>query len=181
MAEVWLKLRARLISVHERNAIVLQEGPNPIWVSLAFVERESAELILPASILDDWGREITSLDLYHWVSKNGEQFPRAEIFGVRPNGIPVQRFLREIDLTATLPCYACDNFKEALASMVQVDSVFIINAEIEEAERISPPEHISFPFRSIKAHWWQIPRLEYKEIEAILIQPINLKYDTDSA
>lgn len=179
MSEVRSKLRAQLITANDRTAIILDDSAPPIWVSFAFVERETEKFILPESILDDWGREISSLALYHWVSENGQQFPRAEIFGIRPNGKHVQRFLREIDLTAKYPCFARKNAKESLESMMLVDLVLIRDEAIYRAKRIDPPAHIPYPFSQIEADWWQIPKPDIMVLETIFSQPrISTPEDT---
>ena len=174
MSEVLSKVRAQLFKTDDRTAIILDENATPIWISFAFVERETEELIFPESILDDWGRGIKSLAMYHWVSENGQQFPRAEIFGIRPSGIHVQRFLREIDLTARLPCFAKKNFVDPLESMTQVDMVLIRDETVDGARRITPPQHIPYPFIQVKADWWKIPSPDIEILETIFSQPTNM-------
>ena len=174
MSEVLSKLRAQLVKTNDRTAIILDDNSIPIWVSFAFMERETEKLILPESILDDWGREIRSLAMYHWVSENGQQFPRAEIFGFRPSGKRVQRFLREIDLTAKYPCFARKNPLDSLESMTPVDAVLIRDETVDGPRRITPPQYIPYPFSQIKADWWKIPSSEIVTLETKFSQPPNI-------
>ncbi len=156
MSEILSKLRARLVMIADKHAILLEAEASPIWVSFAFVERESEELILPESLLDDWGREIKSFAVYQWIKENGQQFPRAEIFGYRSNGDRVQRFLREIDLTAAYRCFAKRRSEESLASMSLVELVLIQDETNGPIGRISPPHNLPYPLPQINADWWKV-------------------------
>ncbi len=96
--------------------------------------------IFPISVLDDWGTEIKGMKLYEWVRENGEQFPRAELFGVDGNGRSTQEFLRGLELNFRFPCY-----------LHQAGKHIPINTIILPAAM--PRKQLPYPLRHAKVTW----------------------------
>ena len=87
------------------NATPTEETAVSLHLLFPFITRGDEIHIFPASVLDDWGTEIRGLQLYEWIRENGEQFPRAELFGVDKNGRSTQEFLRSLEIYFRFPCY----------------------------------------------------------------------------
>lgn len=105
-----------------------------------FITRGDEIHIFPASVLDDWGQEIKGMELYEWVRENGEQFPRAELFGMDKNGRSIQEFLRGLEIYFRFPCY-----------LHHADNHAPINTII------LPPatqrKNLPYPLRRVKVTW----------------------------
>lgn len=87
------------------NAVPTEKTAVSLHLLFPFITRGDEIHIFPTSVMDDWGTEIKGTKLYDWVQENGEQFPRAEIFGVDGNGRSTQEFLRGLELYFRFPCY----------------------------------------------------------------------------
>ena len=87
------------------NATPTEETAVSLHLLFPFITRGDEIHIFPVSLLDDWGTEIRGLQLYEWVRENGEQFPRAELFGMDKNGRSTQEFLRGLEIYFRFPCY----------------------------------------------------------------------------
>lgn len=166
MRAVGQRVSGELLEQGNQTGLILhdftlnQESPNHITLRYPFVTRGpgGGDHIFPAFILDDWGREIRSLKLYRWARENGEQFPRAEIFGFEQDGRETQCFLRELELYARLPCYAYSREESSISDGHLVDAIFLPDASIIDPQKISKPEEIRRPLRAVRVTWWRIPK-----------------------
>lgn len=105
----------RLVNDSEsiRSAVILEEEPTAdspaLYLRFALVLQGLEWPVLPATLLDDWGREQNRLSLLQWVFDNGDLFPRAEIFGYWKNPVEgwveTQLFVRDLDLMSRWPVY----------------------------------------------------------------------------
>jgi hypothetical protein len=141
--------------VGERAALVWDETAGPVYLRFLLPEIEREEGIFPALLLDDWGQEIKSLELYEWVRENGVNFPRAEIFGIDRNGQAAQVFLRELELFGKYPCYAYEDKAAPVTAGVQVVAIVLADKETVEPERIKRPAGVTGPLRYARVSWWQ--------------------------
>lgn len=132
---------------------------NLIILRCAFVTRghDGGDHIFPAFILDDWGREIHGIKLYRWMRENGERFPRAEIFGYEQDGRETQCFVRELELYATLPCYAFLSAEVPVSKGRRISAIFLPTASAGEVRKIGKPDGVSQPLRSARVTWWEVP------------------------
>ena len=87
------------------DAIPEEKTAVSLHLLFPFITRGDEIHIFPASVMDDWGTEIKGMQLYEWIRENGEQFPRAELFGMDENGRSTQEFLRGLELYFRFPCY----------------------------------------------------------------------------
>ncbi len=133
------------------------ESGNLIYLRFAFVTHGPGDPIFPSFILDDWGREIRGLKLYEWVWKNGERFPRGEIFGFEKDGRETQCFLRELEIYARLPTYAFQNDNQRVTEGALLNAVLLPEKSIDAPSQISRPEEIEQPLQSALVSWWRAP------------------------
>jgi hypothetical protein len=157
MSIVLQKVRGELIPSGSRWALLLDDTVSELFLSFAYLILESTEMILPELILDDWGKEISTLRLYEWVKENGLHFPRAEIFGFDPIGNPQQYFLRELDLMSRYACFAFRERGSGPDTGLLIEAVLILNDNVFEPRKMEIPSEIGVPLRNIEASWWQIP------------------------
>ena len=159
------RVAGELLKQKSRSGLILHdlkpdgETTDLITLRYAFVTRGpgGGDHIFPAFILDDWGREIRSLKLYRWVRENGEQFPRAEIFGFEQDGRETQCFLRELELYARLPCYAYRAREQAVSTGSLLDTVLLPDSTSLEPQQIARPADVRRPLRAARVTWWRIP------------------------
>lgn len=165
MRAVGQRIAGRLLEQHNQIGLIVYDfkpveiPANLVILRFAFVTRGpgGGDHIFPAFILDDWGREIGSLKLYRWVRENGERFPRAEIFGYEQDGRETQCFVRELELYATLPCYAFLSPEQQIPEGRLISAIFLPDSSVEEVQRISKPAEVRRPLRSARVTWWQTP------------------------
>jgi hypothetical protein len=141
--------------VGEQGVVVWDETAGPLYLRFLLPEVEREEGIFPAFLLDDWGQEIKSLELYEWVRENGAQFPRAEIFGIDRYGREVQAFLRELELFGKYPCYAYEDKAAPVTAGVLVAAVVAADPATGEPQRIKRPAEVTGPLRYARVSWWQ--------------------------
>lgn len=133
-------------------------SPTPeIYLSYALVTMGPEEHVFPSFLLDDWGNEIKSLELYHWIREYGEQFPRAELFGYGLNGESRQHFLRELELYAPYPCYAFAATNGPLADARVVTDLCMTDLLASFPQQIAAPQEIAYPLRGAAVRWWSVP------------------------
>lgn len=151
----------KVLSEAETTAVVLDPASNEdsarVSLVLALVTLGVEQQLLPASLLDDWGNEVTGRAIYGWIAEHGLSFPRAEIFGLALNGEERQQFLREFDLEATLPCYVIPDEID-VAQIVPVRAI-VVEGDLARPVRLeSAPETVSAGLRRARVEWWQVPR-----------------------
>ncbi|MEZ4511361.1 MAG: hypothetical protein R3C62_05775 [Chloroflexota bacterium] len=128
-----------------------------LFLRYPLIQRGTEALLFPAFLLDDWGNEVRSLKLYEWIREFGEQFPRAEIFGVSQFGQETQLFLRDVELYAKLPCYVYTNRKADMETGVLLSGVLLPAEGTTDVVRVKRPGEIKRPLRSARLSWWQLP------------------------
>jgi hypothetical protein len=133
------------------------EDSDLVYLRFPFLTRGPGDVIFPAMVVDDWGREMRSLGLYKWVRENGDRFPRSEIFGYEADGRETQVFLREMELLARLPCYAYAAPESAVTQGHLISAVLIEEPGTETAARIKRPPDLSLPLSAARVSWWHIP------------------------
>lgn len=135
------------------------ENPQTIYLAYALVTQGPELQILPSVLLDDWGSEISGLRLYQWIDENGLQFPRAEVFGKNTNGLPVQYFLRDLELFGKYPVYAFTAADAPDDSGQLVESILVVSDMTTEPLPTQPLDGISHLLRRGKVDWWLVGRV----------------------
>lgn len=139
-----------------KNARPGIETADSLYLRYAFVTQGTDNHVLPAFVLDDWGTEIRSLELYEWVQDYGDQFPRAELFGFDLSGKATQYFLRELELYSKLPCYAYPAKDTPLAQGVQINAILLPDTGVTTPHRTKRPPvaEVGRPLHSARVRWW---------------------------
>ena len=146
-------VHSRIIVVGQRVLLILDQSQE-IYLRFALTELNSGEHVFPESILDDWGKEIKNISIYRWLRDNGIHFPRAELFGYYLDDIPVQRFLRELDLTRNYACYAYTSITHPLKYGIVVSDVVVSTRGVSEPRSTSAPEHLGHLMKEADVRWW---------------------------
>ena len=161
---VWGQLLWENPAAQDGRLALLLTNPKPeeesdasLILRFAFVTVGPEEHLFPSFLIDDWGGEVRSLALYGWVHENGNQFPRAEIFGFEQNGASVQFFVRELELYTKLPCYVYPNRQTPLAEGKQISAILLPDNAISQPEKTKRPSHVKRPLASARVTWWQVP------------------------
>jgi hypothetical protein len=111
--------------------------------------------IFPALLLDDWGNERKSLSLYRWIRDNGNEFPRAEIFGFTHEGKETQHFLREFEIYFKYPCYVYRERRDPVAAGHQIAHIFLPDLDVHTPAEARPPSDVGSPLRRARVTWWR--------------------------
>jgi hypothetical protein len=133
------------------------ETADPVYLRYAFVTLGPEDHILPAFLLDDWGNETKSLNLYAWVEKNGLYFPRAEIFGFTPSGAKTQIFLRELDLIMKYRCYGYPTAETPLAEGRLIETIYLPDKTVTEPTPSKRPSDAPRLLSKAAVRWLKIP------------------------
>lgn len=151
-------VHGRLVQFGDGVALLLdgRDGAETVYLAYALVTQGPELQVLPSVLLDDWGTEIGGLPLYQWIEENGLRFPRAEIFGKDTNGVPVQYFIRDLELFGKYPVYAFSAEDTPDDAGVLLDSVLIVRDGLATPEPAEPPENISVLLGRAKVTWWAI-------------------------
>jgi hypothetical protein len=143
----------RLFTNGEQTALLLSHEGDRHLLRLGYIFRGSEEIFLPETLLDDWGHEVRGVELYRWVKKNAEHFPRAELFGHDLTGQTVQCFMREIDLTARFGCYIYRHATDELSDGVALEAILVLAEDAEQRAVNEAPPNVSFPLRQADVKW----------------------------
>ena len=160
---VWGKLFGEKAGGNGRSALLLvdpkpeAESEQSLTLRLAFVVMGTEAPLFPSFLIDDWGGEVRGTSVYSWVRENGNQFPRAEIFGFDRQGNSVQCFVRELELYAKLLCFAFPNRETPLAEGRLVHAILLPDAAVSQVEKIKRPSPVKRPLASARVSWWQVP------------------------
>jgi hypothetical protein len=146
-----------MILENEPGSLVWDESADPIYLRYAFVTLGPEEHILPAFLLDDWGKEIKGLELYEWVEENGLYFPRAEMFGFKPSGQETQIFLRELDLVLKYRCYAYPTAETPLADGRLIETVYLADSSVTEPIPTKRPPNVPRLLSKSAVRWVKRP------------------------
>jgi hypothetical protein len=107
------------------NATPTEKTAVSLHLLFPFITRGDEVHIFPVSVLDDWGTEIKGMKLYDWVRENGEQFPRAELFGMDENGRSTQEFLRGLELYFRFPCYLHNKDNPSFVGNIPIKTIIL--------------------------------------------------------
>jgi hypothetical protein len=140
----------------EYGVLVVDQTRAEVCLRYALVELSSGSLFFPELLLDDWGHEISTLELYRWIRENGPLFPRAELFGYDFEGNDRQYFLREIDQLSRYPCYGYATLGAPLREGLKVSSFVIAVDEPIQVQRVSDSGEITWPMSNAAVRWWQV-------------------------
>ncbi|MCP5098399.1 MAG: hypothetical protein GY943_22850 [Chloroflexi bacterium] len=165
MKAVKQRVQGKLIEQNGRFHLYLtdpkpdRDAANLLYLRYAFVTLGPEDHIFPSFILDDWGNEIRGVKLYNWVRDNGNEFPRAEIFGYETDGQETQLFTRELELYVKLPCFAYTNPEAQVTEGVRLSSILLPDADTTEPTLVKRPSatQIKRPLRAARVKWWHIP------------------------
>ena len=163
------QIRGLLMAQEEMAAVLLDDHATGLYLRFPLVSLGAEDAIFPAFLLDDWGNEINTLELYQWVRDNGPQFPRAEVFGYELDGSETQAFLRALDLVTRYPCYAYPAADAPISAGTLVRLMFVLDSSVDQAVRIKRPAGIEPPLRDAQLHWWRVnpvflPRLDLSRL-----------------
>ena len=149
------KIEGELLSLDvERRALIVSPGEKLVFLSFAFRVLVAEEYIIPESILDDWGHEITGLGLYDWVRQNGERFPRAEVFGYNLAGEVRQFFVRELDFLGRYLCLGWVDETNVIRDAFTIESILIADHSVDNVKPVSKPLLKSTPICYADVDWW---------------------------
>lgn len=159
------RIQGKLLQENGRFALLLT-NPKPDrdaddlhYLGFALVTLGREEHIFPSFLLDDWGNEIKGVKLFRWIRENGNEFPRAEIFGYEKDGSETQVFARALELYVTLPCYVYNSRTALVTEGSLLSAILLPDASVTEAQRIKRPssDAMKRPLRSARVQWWQVP------------------------
>jgi hypothetical protein len=156
MAGIPLRAAGKLFSRGERTAMLFAGGERHLTLRLGFVLQGTEDILLPDSLLDDWGHEISTVDLYQWIRDNGPHFPRAEVFGFDLLGLSQQCFIRELDLTAKFACYVYEGAKAPIKSGLPLTDIILSVSESGPSCQVEAPATIAFPLSAASIVWWSV-------------------------
>ncbi|WP_420644837.1 hypothetical protein [Candidatus Leptofilum sp.] len=134
-----------------------RDAVNLLYLRFAFVIMGTEAPLYPRFLIDDWGGEVRGTAVYQWVKENGNQFPRAEIFGFDGQGNDVQFFVRELELYAKLPCTAYPDRDVPLAEGVPVHAILLPDESVTEPNKIKRPSGLKRPLSAARVSWWRVP------------------------
>jgi hypothetical protein len=156
MRVIQQSVRATLLEGEGQAVLLIGEAAEPLYLRFGLRELEGDGLIFPASLLDDWGREIGSLALFEWIQANGSHFPRAELFGLSAAGASRQRFLRELDLATKPVCYVARQPDTPMPACLPVAAILVSDAALTAPRRAAQPA-LDGPVSRAAVSWWRVP------------------------
>ena len=172
MAPLAQTIQGRLMLSDEHAVLVLNSTDENVLLRFAFIQFGDEAELLPESLLDDWGHERKSLELYQWIHENGLHFPRAELFGYDSEGRKKQCFLRELDLQSRYPCYGYSSAGMRIANGTKISSFLIVNEETEKALQTDDIGVFPLPMRNAEVDWWLVNAANASELaKSLLLYP----------
>jgi hypothetical protein len=149
-------LKGELISAAGRGTVILDPNRETLYLRYALVERSEGDLLFPELLMDDWGHEITTLQLYRWIRENGIHFPRAEVFGYDRHGNSRQYFIRELDLQAKYGCFGFFHLETRLEEGVEIAVIVSAVDEPVLVDRKPDLGAIDWPLQNAAVEWWRV-------------------------
>jgi hypothetical protein len=152
------KVSGNLIVDGEFAAVMLgsDDCADFVYLAYALITQGTENHILPSLLLDDWGNEIRRLKLYQWIRKEGDRFPRAEVFGLDLTGGQIQHFLRDIELSVRFPVYAWRSDDSPVSTALLVSAILLEEPGLSSPQSVEPPPGFSFPLRNGRLNWWKV-------------------------
>ena len=159
------RVQGKLLEENGRFALLLtnpkpdRDADNLHYLGFALVTLGPNDHVFPSFVLDDWGNEIRGVKLFRWIRENGNEFPRAEIFGYEKDGSETQLFTRALELYVTLPCYAYDSREALVTDGNLLKAILLPDASVTTPQRIKRPssQEMKRPLRSARVQWWRVP------------------------
>lgn len=149
------QLEGELLSLdEERGALIVGPVEKLVFLSFTFRVLTAEEYILPESILDDWGHEITGLGLYEWVRQNGERFPRAEVFGYNLAGQARQFFVRELEFLGRYSCLGWSDENSPIRDALTIEAILVADQTADNLKQVPKPLLKSIPIKYADVGWW---------------------------
>ena len=99
------RVRGQLFNQNNRLALLIDQEADALYLRYALVVRGPENPIFPAFVMDDWGQERNTLDIYEWIAKEGQRFPRSDVFGLEMDGSETQYFLRALETFYKFPVF----------------------------------------------------------------------------
>jgi hypothetical protein len=135
---------------------MLEDGP-PVYLRFALIQQGTGDHIFPEVVLDDWGRERSSLDVYRWIYEEGTVFPRAEVFGYDLSGRETQIFLRKVEVFFKLPCYGYRKRRADVTAGRLLQVIFTVDPDYAgPPQKIEPPPPLVWPLRHAAVTWQRV-------------------------
>jgi len=158
-------VHGKLITENGRSALLLVDAEpetktaDSLYLRYAVVVRGPDDHVLPAILLDDWGKETRGLKIYKFLREHGDEYPRAEIFGFDMDGSETQLFVRSLELYSRLPAYAYTDVNAPLDEGVLLDAILLPDAETEGVIKVEKAKDsgVKRPLRSARVNWWRVP------------------------
>ena len=158
-------IHGKLITENGRSALLLLNAEpetktaDSLYLRYAVVVRGPEDHVLPAILLDDWGKETRGLKIYEFLREHGDEFPRAEIFGFDMDGSETQLFVRSLELYSRLPAYAYTDVDAPLDAGVLLDAILLPDAETDRVVQVGKASEMGVkrPLRSAQVSWWRVP------------------------
>ena len=150
----------RILEGNGRNAILILENGDDtsvVYLAYALVTLGPEEHVLPSTVLDDWGKEMSGLEVYEWIRENGNHFPRAEIFAAGIDGEERQQFLREFELYASYPVYALPTRNSPVTNSVRISAMLIPDESVTVPTPVKRPSSVKGPMALARVSWWHVP------------------------
>lgn len=149
----------------KRPVLVLQPpemaGGETFFLRFALVLLGTERPILPSFVLDDWGREKRKLSFYRWIYREGDRFPRSEIFGYYLNREnrweEGQFFVRDLELSARWPVFVAPADDAPPSAGVRLHGMGREEAGVSAPEKVEMPADIPFPLQRGAVSWWRLP------------------------
>ncbi|MCB8943717.1 MAG: hypothetical protein H6658_08170 [Ardenticatenaceae bacterium] len=164
MNVVTQRVQGKLLMENGRSALLLlnldptdEQTADSLYLRFAFILQGVETPIFPAELLDDWGNPVKKWAMYEWVAEYGDEFPRAEIFGLDGSGRETQCFLRDLETAERVHCYAYPDKRTPIAEGVRVEAVLLPTAGVGERVKTKRPLEGKRPFINAKLIWWQVP------------------------
>ncbi|GMQ77630.1 MAG: hypothetical protein BMS9Abin02_0118 [Anaerolineae bacterium] len=154
--------------IDDDRALILLDDSGEVYLRFALVELNSGAHVFPESILDDWGKEIRNFQIYRWLGENGIYFPRAELFGYGPDDKPVQKFIRELDLTRRFPCYVYLNRSDPLSKGIIISDGVMETSGFPGPILIPNPENLSGLLKDAAIRWWSADCADDNQVASIV-------------
>ena len=159
------RIQGKLLQENGRFALLLtnpkpdQDADDLLYVGYALVTLGREDPIFPSFVLDDWGNEIRGVKLFEWIRENGNEFPRAEIFGFEKDGSETQVFARALELYVALPCTVYDSRTAPVTEGHLLKVILLPDASVTAPQRIERPssDMLERPLRSARVQWWLVP------------------------
>ena len=156
MKPITQQLPGRLYPKDNALALLLDDPAGVVYLRYALVVGGPERHVLPAVVLDDWGHELKTLDLYRWIDTEGQRFPRAELFGYEMNGAETQYFLRDLEIFFRYPCYVYPEPQAPVPAGILLQHVLQPDPTLPAGPQAGQsPASTPWPLHRANVQWWR--------------------------